>query len=184
MIFQNIFFVVRWVPGNQNHTLKGLIVIIYLLNYLCCEVNQIDISSSDDSLIYSGGWLDNGSSLRSNDGGFNWDTINESLKFVSLNPFNDSILFAFDNSDDLLRSSDGGNAFHLVDTIGNYNWEKFIYDIDEEHIYRTTFKYPFHYLIISNDQGEAFSWQTKYSSDSEIFISVDESISGTIYSGR
>ena len=151
------------------------------LNFLCCEVNQIDISTSDDSLIYSGGWLDNGSSLRSNDGGFNWDTINESLKFVSLNLFNDSILFAFDNSDDLLRSSDGGSAFHLVDTIGNYNWDKFIYDIDEEHIYRTTFKYPFHFLIVSDNQGEAFSWETKYSSDSEIFISIDESTSGTIY---
>jgi hypothetical protein len=36
-------------------------------------------------------------------------------------------------------------------------------------------------LIVSDNQGEAFSWQTKYSSDSEIFISNDESVSGTIY---
>ncbi|MCU0406281.1 MAG: hypothetical protein MUE64_04785 [Ignavibacteriaceae bacterium] len=167
-----------WEPGPY---IKRFDSDYIMLNYLCCEVNQIDISSFDDSLIFSGGWLDNGSSLRSTDGGFNWDIIDESLKFISLNPFSANILFAFDNSDDLLRSSDGGSSFHLVDTVGNYNWDKFIYDIDEEHIYRTTFKYPFHSLIISNNKGEAFSWQTKYSSDSKIFISNDASVSGTIY---
>jgi hypothetical protein len=167
-----------WEPGPY---IKRFDSDYIFLNYLCCEVNQIDISSSDDSLIYSGGWLDNGSSLRSTDGGFNWDTISESFKFISLNPVNDNVLFAFDNGDDLLKSSDGGNSFYLIDTTGNYNWEKFIYDTDEDYIYRTTFKYPFHFLIVSGNQGEAFSWQTKYSSDSEIFISNDESVSGTIY---
>ncbi len=43
------------------------------------------------------------------------------------------------------------------------------------------FKYPFHFLIVSDNQGEPYSWQTKYLSDSEIYISIDESISGTIY---
>ena len=36
-------------------------------------------------------------------------------------------------------------------------------------------------MRVSSNKGEAFSWQTKYSSDSEIFISNDESVSGTIY---
>ncbi len=45
------------------------------------------------------------------------------------------------------------------------------------HIYRNSNRK----LKVSNDLGEQFSWLTKYSSDSEIFISNDESISGTIY---
>ncbi len=125
-----------WEPGPY---IKRFDSDYIFLNYLCCEVNQIDISSNNDSLIYSGGWLDNGSSLRSIDGGFNWDTFNESLKFISLSPFSDNILFAFDNNDDLVKSSDGGNSFYFVDTIGNYNWDKILYDIDEDHIYRTSF---------------------------------------------
>ena len=36
-------------------------------------------------------------------------------------------------------------------------------------------------MRVSPNNGEPFSWQTKYSSDSEIFISNDESTSGTIY---
>jgi hypothetical protein len=36
-------------------------------------------------------------------------------------------------------------------------------------------------LRISDNKGEPFSWQTKYTSGSEIFISLNESVSGTIY---
>jgi hypothetical protein len=36
-------------------------------------------------------------------------------------------------------------------------------------------------LRVSPNKGEPFSWSTKYSSDSEIFISFDEATSGTIY---
>jgi hypothetical protein len=167
-----------WEPGPFIQRFDGSVI---NLNYLCCSVDQIDISTNNDSLIYSGGWLDNGSSLRSTDGGFNWDTFNETLKFISLNPFNDNFLFAFDDNGDLLKSTDGGYSFYFVDTLGNYNWDNFLYDINENYIYRTTFEYPFHSLIISDNQGEPFSWQTKYSSDSKISISNDESVSGTIY---
>ncbi|MBT8383667.1 MAG: T9SS type A sorting domain-containing protein, partial [Ignavibacteria bacterium] len=36
-------------------------------------------------------------------------------------------------------------------------------------------------LRVSDNKGEPFSWETKYSSDSEIFVSNDGSISGLIY---
>jgi hypothetical protein len=149
-----------------------------MLNYLCCEVDHIDISSSDDSLIYAGGFIDD-KTIKSSDGGFNWTPVVDTLMFLSLNPFNDNILFAENYVGFLYRSTDAGNVFHLVDVLNQpASSASFSYDSDQLHIYRL---FSNQTLRVSPDKGEAFSWQTKYSSYSEIFISIDESISGTIY---
>ena len=153
-----------------------------LLNYFCCEVKNVDISNSDDSLIYSGGQLyelNPANSIRSTDGGFNWMPVSDTLTFLSLNPFDDNLLFLENYSDSLYRSIDGANSFHLVDVLSEYDFSSsFIYDLDQLHVYRI---YRNKSLRISSNKGEQFSWQTKYASDTEIFISNDESISGTIY---
>ncbi|MBK9098059.1 MAG: T9SS type A sorting domain-containing protein [bacterium] len=99
--------------------------------------------------------------------------------FLSLNPFDDNLLFAENYIGFLYRSIDGGNTFHLVDVLNQPASSLFIlYDSDQLHIYRL---FGNQTLRVSSDKGEAFSWQTKYSSDSKIFISIDESTSGTIY---
>jgi hypothetical protein len=153
-----------------------------LLNYFCCEVNQIDISSFDDSLIYAGGYLYNvpqSNSIRSHDGGFTWETVNDTLVFLSLNPFDDNLIFFENLNGDIYRSIDAANSFHLVDVMNESGFsDSFLYDTNQLHMYRI---YSERTLRVSPNKGEAFSWQTKYSSDTKIFISSDESTSGTIY---
>jgi len=79
----------------------------------------------------------------------------------------------------LYRSTDAGISFTLVDEPNQWAFSSaFNYDSDQLHIYRLV---SGKILRVSSNLGEPFSWQTKYSSDSEIFISIDESISGTIY---
>jgi hypothetical protein len=149
------------------------------LNYLCCSINNIDISNVDDSLLYAGGFIPWEGTIKSNDGGFHWNPLNDSLIFLSLNPYDNNILF-FENSFGFLyRSTDAGNTTNLVDVLNQPSHStSFIYDPDQLHMYRL---FSNQTLRISPNNGEPFSWQTKYSSDTEIFISNDESISGTIY---
>ena len=143
------------------------------------EIEHINISDENDSLIYSGGEFGESRSIKSADGGFTWNPFVDSLKFLSLNSFNNSSFFFENHLGFLYRSTDGGNTFHLVDVLNQPSHStSFIYDTDQLHIYRL---YSNQSLRVSNNKGEPFSWQTKYSSDSEIFISAEESISGTIY---
>ena len=147
------------------------------------EVNDIDISQQDDSVVYAGGDIFSTSerTIKSSDGGWNWSGVTNSPKFISLTPFNHSILFAVDAAGNLFKSTDGGSVFSMVDTVGNSWYNEFAYDSDDLHIYRIAYENYLNFLTISNDQGSANTWQTKYSSGTKIFISIDESISGTIY---
>ena len=145
------------------------------------EINSIEISNQDDSLIYAGGEIFSAleKSIVSTDGGWNWTSIDDTLTFLSLNPFNDNILFLEGFYGFLYRSTDAGNTFNLVDVLNQpAHSTSFIYDPDQLHIYRL---FANQTLRVSSNNGEPFSWATKYSSDSEIFISIDESTSGTIY---
>ena len=149
------------------------------LNYLCCSINNIDISNGDDSLLYAGGFIPWEGTIKSNDGGFHWNSLNDSLIFLSLNPYDNNILFLENSFGFLYRSTDAGNTFNLVDVLNQPSHStSFIYDPDQQHIYRL---FGNQTLRVSPNNGEPFSWQTKYSSDTKIFISNDESISGTIY---
>jgi hypothetical protein len=161
-----IAFIERF-DGNTNYYQWG-------------EVNDIDISEQNDSLIYAGGEIfAPEKSVRSADGGWNWTPIVDSLKFLSLNPFNENLFFLENDIGFLYRSTDAGISFTLVDEPNQWAFSSaFNYDSDQLHIYRLV---SGKILRVSSNLGEAFSWQTKYSSDSEIFISIDESISGTIY---
>ena len=152
------------------------------LNYLFGEIDQIDIANNNDSLLYAGGYLigiNTDRTIYSNNGGFNWDPFIDSLMFLSLNVFDDNILFLENNYGFLYRSTDAGNTFNLVDVLNQpAQSTAFIYDPDQLHIYRL---YSDQTLRVSPSNGEPFSWENKYSSDTEIFISNDESVSGTIY---
>jgi hypothetical protein len=139
--------------------------------------NYIDISSSNDSLLYAGIYTDGGPGiLQSLNGGRTWDSLSTDYQFLSLCPSNENIYFVEDGERKLFRTTDFGNTFNLVDPELLVD-TRFYYDTDGLHIYRKANSK----LVVSNNLGEQFSWQTKYSSDSKIFISNDESISGTIY---
>jgi len=139
--------------------------------------DYIDKSQSDDSLLYAGIITDGGPGiLKSTNGGRSWDTVSVTYQFLSLCPTNENIYFVENEDRKLFRTTDSGNTFNLVDPEFLVD-TRFYYDSDGQHIYRdANIK-----LIVSNNLGEQFSWTTKYTSDSKIYISVDESISGTIY---
>ncbi len=139
---------------------------------------NLEISKQNDSLVFAGA---NRNVLISYDGARNWDTIKTLIgkELISLSPFNDSILFLQDDNK-LLKSIDGGVSYSIVDTTFT-DYESFKYDNDKYHIYRLTFSYPYNYLSVSNNEGNAFSWIKRFDNTSEIIISVDYSQSGVIY---
>jgi len=150
------------------------------------SVESIGISYQNDSLLYVGAYLEDFSSypnesLKSTDGGWNWYSISDSLKFVSLYPFDDDLLFLLNSNGFLFKSSDGGTAYNIVDTSVSFIWNDFRYDKNMVHIYRIAFDYPYTTFTVSDNKGEPFSWEIKNQYDSQIQISLDDSISGTIY---
>jgi hypothetical protein len=149
----------------------------YVLDNINDHLANIEISKQNDSLVYSGGRL-----LRSTDGGFTWEQLNDSLVFLSLSPFNDQTLFVTDIYSSgaegyLYKTSDGGITFLPVDTISNPN-SSFYYDINGSNIYRSEIPYT---LKRSINQGNTFTWETIYTGSNRIYVSLDESQSGAIY---
>jgi hypothetical protein len=137
---------------------------------------NIELSRQDTNIIMFS--VDNGFNYKSTDWGNSWDSISPGYQILSLSPFNHDIIFASQELN-LLKSIDGGNTYFTVDT-GKFYSPNFTYDTDALHIYALDSRFGNH-LVVSNNNGEPFSWQTKYTSDSKIYISVDESISGTNY---
>ena len=147
------------------------------IDYFWGSADYVDISPSNDSMLYLGVNAYGGfQTLASSDGGRNWDTLNLGYQFLSLNPYFENIYFVENEDRELLRTTDSGNTFNLVDPESLPD-TRFLYDSDQLHIYRNANNK----LIVSDNLGEQFSWETKYSSDSKIFISNDKSVSGTIY---
>ena len=147
------------------------------------DVWRIIISNQDDSLVFA---LPN---LISTNGGFVWDTLQLDHQLVSVSPIDDRVFFSTDfttsNISVIFKSSDSGNTFTLVDTGGNDWFPNFYYDIDGNHIYREhSTGYPNRSLKVSANQGNAFSWQSIYSTDNDFYFSLDESQTGTIYLAR
>jgi Secretion system C-terminal sorting domain len=143
----------------------------------------IGISRQNDSLVYS--TFNAGLFYRSTDGGVSWDTAGHFNAF-SLSPYNDKVLFSIQN-DGLNKTTDGGLTKHVVDTIpaNGYNTNSLFYDKDTNYIYRVAFYYPQNYgvykLLVSNNSGEAYSWRVKFTSTSLIYLSVDNTVAGSVY---
>ncbi|MCK5702289.1 MAG: hypothetical protein KAI29_14090, partial [Cyclobacteriaceae bacterium] len=151
-------------------------------------VNNIQISSQNDSLLYAGvnvwepGEIEH--TIKSTDGGWNWVNVSSTHEMVSLNPFDDQIFFAQNVSDyKLYKTSDYGNNFYVVDTSITFLEEQYQYDLDGNHIYRTTADpvEDYYEFIVSDNHGEPFTWASKYVKNTKILISIDKSISGEAY---
>ena len=126
--------------------------------------------------------------LRSNDGGLNWDTLSSRKIFMSLNPYNNKSSFYLDIlTQGVFKSSDSGVTFQIVDTTQTFinpDSPEFYYDPDQTHIYRKSIKggQQFqYYLSVSDNNGEPFSWSNKYSSNNPISFSNDTSQTGAVY---
>ena len=145
------------------------------------SANYIDISSSNDSLLYAGLFMNDYTNnvyriYKSEDGGWNWDMITDTLMFLSLYPYNDSVMFAMNENGQLFKSKDAAAQFNLVDT-SRVNEPKIYYDKDKTHIYLVDGAK----LKVSNNYGAQFSWQIKYNSGDNIYLASDSTVSGLIY---
>jgi Secretion system C-terminal sorting domain len=139
---------------------------------------NIEISKQNDSLIFAG---ITGILFKSSDGGRNWDTLNSTFgkQLISLSPFNDSVLFVQENNH-LIKSTDRGLTFTTVDTFTT-DFKSFLYDKDGKHIYRISNAYGENSLQVSDNNGEAYSWTKRFSSESEMYVTLDYSRLGAIY---
>ncbi len=143
---------------------------------------KVEISKQNPELVfvnYGGYGL-----MKSYDAGNTWsnDSI-ISFGLISLSPLNHNIMFGTDYTGDLLKSTDGGITYSVVDTLKVFNawWENFLYDVNHTHIYRTTKRGDKYFLSVSYNNGNAFTWQKKYESFSPIHIALNNESSGTIY---
>ncbi len=103
---------------------------------------------------------------------------------LSLNPSNDQIFLARNEiTKKLYKTTNGGNSYYLVDTSMTYQEQQYHYDQNANHIYRVTrsFFTREYELKVSSNSGEAFSWATKYTSPTQIFISNNKSVTGEVY---
>jgi hypothetical protein len=142
----------------------------------------IGISRQNDSLVFA--TFNNGLLYRSTDGGIIWDTISD-FNVCSLSPYNDKVLFSSENGV-LYKTTDGGFTKHAVDTIPASGYLDFLYyDKDTNYIYRTSYYYSqdqgVYKLSVSNKSGEAYSWQVKLTSASQIYLSVDNTVTGSVF---
>ncbi|MCL5029783.1 MAG: T9SS type A sorting domain-containing protein [Bacteroidetes bacterium] len=143
---------------------------------------DVEISKQNDSLLYAS----IPQLVKSTDGGRNWYLADSTTNYflVSLNPFDDKIIYAVDKNGYLAISSDSAKNFVVVDTAKSFVYQvvpSFFFGSDSVHIYRISYAYGNPYLSVSNNKGEANSWSIKYSSTNNIYLSIDYSVSGTIY---
>lgn len=151
-------------------------------------VYNIQISSQNDSLLYAGVSVNNSAgitvTIKSADGGWNWERITGLYRIVSLNQFEDQSFIARNIMDyKLNKTTDGGSTFYLVDSSMTYWEQQYHYDNNGTHIYRVARNYYTnnYELKISSNSGEAFSWEAKYTSQDKIFISNNEFVTGEVY---
>ena len=138
---------------------------------------KVEISKQNDSLIFAWSPL----IMQSNDGGVSWNTDSLFLgkELVSLSPFNDSILFVQDYSG-LYKTTNRGKNFSIIDTFQT-DYKQFLYDKDKNHIYRVTNSWGENFLLVSDDKGNPGTWAKTFSDSNKLYITLDDSVSGSIY---
>jgi len=147
-------------------------------------VQFIGISRQNDSLVYctySGYGLQ---LFKSTTGGMTWDTVSN-FEANSLSPYNDKVLFTTSDNK-LIKTTDGGLTQSVVDSIllNANRSDQLFYDKDSNYIYSAVTIYldnRVYKLSVSNHKGDANTWQVKFTSPSQIYLSVDNAVTGSIY---
>src|ERR1035437_3811964 len=150
-------------------------------------VQFIGISRQDDSLVYCtyGGY---GVQLfKSTTGGMTWDTVSN-FGANSLSPYNDKVLFTTTDNK-LIKTTDGGLTQSVVDSIpiNVHRLDHLFYDKDTNYIYSSVTYFTLYpdnrvyEFSVSNHGGDANSWQTKLTSTSPIYLSIDNAVAGSVY---
>ncbi len=148
---------------------------------------KLQISKQNDSLLYS---TSEHMLVKSTDGGRNWFIVDSTAirNLLSLSPFNDNEIFVQNENNAIDKSNDGGITYHTADTSKVFDYPLpaiFYYDKDSITYYRTSCYYDgtkyISALYVSKAKGESNTWRTKYSSSNNVYLSIDDSVSGSIY---
>jgi hypothetical protein len=149
------------------------------IDYFWGSADYLDISPTNDSILYLGVNAYGGfQTLASSNGGKSWDTLNLDYQFLSLYPTNENIYFVENEDRELFRTTDSGNTFNLVDPEFLPDTRLF-YDPDQHHIYRKANNK----LIVSDNLGEQFSWETVFTKTTTdpFYFSNDISLTGSVF---
>ncbi len=147
-------------------------------------VENIEISQQNQNLLYL--VISEHNLLKSIDGGYNWTFNFDSLEIidyalVSLSKNDDSQIYGIDNNK-LVRSEDEGYSHYIVDDDSHWSrMAKLYYDPDAQHIYGVTSNFNEYALLISNSNGDPFSWNLRMTSPATIHFTNDENTPGEVY---
>jgi len=148
-------------------------------------ITEIEISEQNDSLVYVSL---NSLLLKSTDGGYNFTFNEDSLAFIddaliSLSHNNDNQIYGIDQ-DKLVRSENEGQNYIIVDNDfhwgSNFNKELY-YDADGQHIYGVSTSLNESALLISNGNGDPFTWNLRLTAPGLIWFAFNEQNPGEIY---
>jgi hypothetical protein len=139
----------------------------------------VDISKQNPLKVFV---FDGVGPIRSWDGGYTFpeDSIPAVANFIpiALADFDDNVLFGLNEDLQLARNGE------LVDTslVIFDQYSKFLYDANQFHVYRVNKTYGGYNLNISNNKGNANTWEQKfYPSEHPVFLTIDLGESGEIY---
>ena len=123
---------------------------------------------------------------RSTDGGGAFDYIpNASMDFIALKYDPSGKFFGTNGPNRLAVSTDEGVSFSVVDTangsIDPVMFDQISLDKNPAYKYRLITLRAGSVLRVSNNNGNAFSWSTKYESNNKLYFAQDNNQQGSIY---
>ncbi len=155
--------------------------------------NDLYISPKNSNHIYAvaGSWI-----MQSFDAGLTWSDFsieiqrNPYINYLSFSPFNDSIIFGYDNDQFLYKSNDTGKTFTKISDQRVWNsGTKLLFDSDQQHIYalipvnfdsQNIFN-AFNSLLVSENFGDDNNWKEINSTLKITNICLDDETSGEVY---
>lgn len=145
------------------------------------EIFAIKISSENDQNISA---VYGGSIILSNDGGLTWSapddtqTVQLEFNFLAFSPFEENVVYGFNNNHHLVKSFDYGKTFVTVSDISDWNDKtKLYFDADGTHIYAIN-EFSF---MRSDDNGNPYSWKFIDYVEDPVHFEIDKNIAGEIY---
>jgi type IX secretion system substrate protein len=168
----------------------------YGVNSFMAHTSNIEITrfNSDVNIYVHASGDDRGIFTDSTDRKFDLIETTRNYNLVSVNGNQPNIMFVENDDGYLLKSTDTGLTFHIVDSSHIFNSSHeysyayyefinryFLYDFDRIHIYRVVAERNGNHFIVSSKNGELNSWEKVIESESEIFISNDYNQSGLLY---
>ncbi len=148
-------------------------------------ITDIEISQQNDSLVYAA----LGSGLyKSIDGGYNFTINLDSLALIddamiSLSKNDDTQIYGIDDNK-LVHSEDEGQSYITVDDDIHWGWNyenELYYDADGQHIYGIAASSNESSLLVSDSNGDPFTWNLKLTIPGNIWFTLDEQFPGEIY---